>query len=70
MEKVDLAIIGGTGVYRADMLENSKDITVTTEYGEVSLMTGEYKGRRVAFLARHGKGHTAVSYTHLRIASH
>ncbi|MFY9376891.1 MAG: S-methyl-5'-thioadenosine phosphorylase, partial [Peptococcia bacterium] len=58
MEKVDLAIIGGTGVYRADMLENSKDITVTTEYGEVSLMTGEYKGRRVAFLARHGKGHT------------
>lgn len=58
MEKVDLAIIGGTGVYRADMLEKSQDITVATEYGDVDLVTGEYKGRRVAFLARHGKGHT------------
>lgn len=58
MEHLDLAIIGGTGVYRADMLANSKDITVATEFGDVTLMAGEYKGRRVAFLARHGKGHT------------
>jgi len=58
MERVDMAIIGGTGVYRADMLENSRDVTVETDYGQVGLMVGEYKGRKVAFLARHGKGHT------------
>jgi len=58
MVQVDLAIIGGTGVYRADMLERTKEVDVETPYGKVGLLTGEYKGRRVAFLARHGKGHT------------
>jgi len=58
MERVDLAIIGGTGVYRADMLENTQELEVSTKYGNVGLLTGEYKGRKVAFLARHGKGHT------------
>lgn len=58
MTQVDLAIIGGTGVYRADMLEKTQRTDITTPYGDVSLLTGEYKGRRVAFLARHGQGHT------------
>lgn len=58
MVQVDLAIIGGTGVYRADMLERTKKIDVETAYGTVNLLTGEYKGRRVAFLARHGAGHS------------
>lgn len=58
MLQVDLAIIGGTGVYRADMLERTKEVEIETTYGRVGLLTGEYKGRRVAFLARHGKGHT------------
>lgn len=58
MVQVDVAIIGGTGVYRADMLERTKTIDVETVYGRVNLLTGEYKGRRVAFLARHGQGHT------------
>lgn len=58
MEHVDLAIIGGTGVYKAEMLENSKEFEVNTEYGKASLLLGQFRGRKVAFLARHGKGHT------------
>lgn len=58
MLQVDLAVIGGTGVYRADMLEKAKEVDVETSYGKVSLLTGQYKGRNVAFLARHGKGHS------------
>lgn len=58
MIQVDLAVIGGTGVYRADMLEKTKEIDIETSYGKVSLLTGQYKGRSVAFLARHGKGHS------------
>lgn len=58
MIRADLAVIGGTGVYKADMLVNTRDVEIETRYGKVSLMLGEYKGRQVAFLARHGKGHS------------
>ena len=58
MAKIDLAVIGGTGVYRADMLDKIKEMDIETAYGKVSVLTGEYKGRKVAFLARHGRGHS------------
>lgn len=58
MLKVDLAVIGGTGVYKADMLEQVKEVEVETPYGKANLLAGLYKGRSVAFLARHGKGHS------------
>jgi 5'-methylthioadenosine phosphorylase len=58
MEKCELAVIGGTGVYRADMLSDIKEIQVETAYGEVALLSGVCHGRRVAFLTRHGKGHS------------
>jgi 5'-methylthioadenosine phosphorylase len=58
MLQVELAVIGGTGVYRADMLKNAQEVDVETRYGKVNLLIGEYKGRKVAFLARHGKGHS------------
>lgn len=58
MNQMDLAVIGGTGVYRADMLEKVKEVEIETTFGKVNLLTGVYKGRNVAFLARHGKGHT------------
>jgi len=58
MIQAEFAVIGGTGVYRADMLERAKEVDIETTYGRVSLLTGEYKGRKVAFLARHGKGHS------------
>lgn len=58
MEKIQLAVIGGTGVYRAEMLSERKEIKVDTPFGEVPLMVGKIKGRSVAFLTRHGAGHT------------
>ncbi|MCR4442357.1 MAG: S-methyl-5'-thioadenosine phosphorylase [Peptococcaceae bacterium] len=58
MARADLAVIGGTGVYRADMLEKTMEIEVETSYGRVNLLKGSLKGREIAFLARHGKGHT------------
>lgn len=58
MAKADLAVIGGTGVYKAEMLENVQRLGLETRYGKVNLLLGTYQGRRVAFLARHGKGHS------------
>ncbi|MBU7031786.1 MAG: S-methyl-5'-thioadenosine phosphorylase [Theionarchaea archaeon] len=53
-----IAIIGGSGVYDPEMLSNICDIKVDTEFGSVSLKSGEFKGKKVFFLARHGGGHT------------
>ncbi|MEM2856119.1 MAG: S-methyl-5'-thioadenosine phosphorylase [Candidatus Nitrosocaldaceae archaeon] len=55
----EIAIIGGTGVYDQDMLEDTKEVKVYTPYGDTSDMItiGYYKDRRIAFLPRHGKEH-------------
>lgn len=53
MEK---AIIGGTGVYDAG--EDSFSKTVDTPYGSVNIDIVKLQGEEIAFLARHGKGHS------------
>lgn len=53
-----IAIIGGTGFYEPGILENEKDVIVSTPYGNVSLKTGYYHEREVVFLPRHGGNHT------------
>lgn len=53
-----VAIIGGTGVYDPAILTNTREIKVETPYGEVRPTVGEYNGVEVAFLPRHGAGHT------------
>ncbi len=55
-----IGIIGGSGLYKIDELENSKDIEVNTKYGTPSslLKVGTIKGIEVAFIARHGREHT------------
>jgi len=58
MFKAELAVIGGTGVYRAEMLKNIQEVEVETSYGKVNLLLGTCEDRQVAFLTRHGKGHT------------
>ena len=58
MAKADLAVIGGTGVYQISMLEKPQQLGLETRYGRVDLLVGDYQGRRVAFLARHGRGHS------------
>lgn len=53
-----LAIIGGTGVYDPDLLSNISDISVSTPYGDITVKSGDYKGKKVVFMNRHGAGHS------------
>jgi 5'-methylthioadenosine phosphorylase len=55
-----LAIIGGSGLTRLSTLAVAHREVVRTPYGEPSsaLIYGQLAGRDVAFLARHGHGHT------------
>jgi len=58
MPDCKVAIIGGTGVYTQDMLENENEITVETRYGKVNMTRGDYEGQTIYFMARHGGGHS------------
>ena len=58
--KAEIGVIGGTGVYSEDMLEDTKIMHIKTPYGKPSseIRVGSFKGRRVAFLFRHGPSHS------------
>src|SRR5277367_1766077 len=55
----EIGIIGGSGLYAMPGLTNTKEIRVKTPFGDPSdaIVTGILEGKRVAFLARHGRGH-------------
>jgi len=57
--QVEIAIIGGSGLYNIPELKNVNEYKVYTPYGEPSdkVVVGELGGRRIAFLPRHGRGH-------------
>ena len=59
-QPIDLAIIGGTGVYRLATLADVESQLPETRYGLPSgpMRIGMLAGKRVAFLARHGEGHS------------
>lgn len=59
-ESIELAIIGGTGLYRLADLQDVEAHQPVTHYGALSgpVRVGTLDGRRVAFLARHGEGHS------------
>src|SRR5467141_3214543 len=54
-----VGIIGGSGLYSMNGLTNAREIRVRTPFGEPSdaIVLGTLEGKRVAFLARHGRGH-------------
>src|SRR6266403_281692 len=56
---VQIGIIGGSGLYDMAELADRDDAVITTPFGDPSgpYITGTLRGRRVAFLARHGRGH-------------
>ncbi len=60
MHGIDLALIGGTGLYRLPGFEQVERHAVDTPYGAPSdaLVVGRLGSQRVAFLARHGESHT------------
>ena len=57
--QAEIGIIGGSGFYRMRGLDDISEAPVDTPYGPPSdaVLVGTLRGRRVAFLARHGRGH-------------
>lgn len=58
--QAEIGIIGGTGLYDPKLLKNIQEVEVNTPFGAPSdvFILGELSGRKVAFLARHGRKHT------------
>ncbi len=54
-----IGVIGGSGVYEIDGLENTRWEKVSSPFGEPSdeLLMGELNGQKMIFLPRHGRGH-------------
>jgi 5'-methylthioadenosine phosphorylase len=59
LQKAEIGIIGGSGLYGMPGLTAVREERVETPFGAPSevFVLGELEGRKVAFLARHGKGH-------------
>ncbi|MEO8405573.1 MAG: S-methyl-5'-thioadenosine phosphorylase [Chitinophagaceae bacterium] len=57
--KAVLGIIGGSGLYDIDGLQNKRWVTITSPFGEPSddLLFGELDGLELVFVPRHGRGH-------------
>jgi 5'-methylthioadenosine phosphorylase len=67
-DAVRIGIIGGSGLYNMPGLANAREVRVKTPFGDPSdaLVVGTLEGKRVAFLARHARGHrflpTEINY--------
>jgi 5'-methylthioadenosine phosphorylase len=57
--QAEIGIIGGSGLYAMKGLTNMREVRVKTPFGDPSdaIVLGTLEGKRVAFLARHGRGH-------------
>lgn len=57
--RAEVAVIGGSGLYEMEDLEQVREVRVSTPFGRPSdaVILGTLSGRRVAFLPRHGRGH-------------
>lgn len=68
MDTVKIGVIGGSGLYAMPELADVETTSVDTPFGKPSadIVIGTLRGKRVAFLPRHGKGHlytpTTVPY--------
>ena len=59
MAQAEIGIIGGSGLYSMPGLENIHEVPLDTPFGAPSdpYVLGTLAGKKVAFLARHGRGH-------------
>ena len=59
MPEAEIGIIGGSGLYHMPGVENVQEVYLETPFGQPSeaYVLGSLEGRKVAFLARHGRGH-------------
>lgn len=55
---IKTAIIGGTGVYDPQLLDDIEEIVQDTKYGSVKVMVGKFEGHEVGFIPRHGSNHS------------
>jgi 5'-methylthioadenosine phosphorylase len=57
--QAEIGIIGGSGLYSMNGLTKTREVQLKTPFGEPSdaIVLGMLEGKRVAFLARHGRGH-------------
>ncbi|MBV5260746.1 S-methyl-5'-thioadenosine phosphorylase [Synechococcus moorigangaii CMS01] len=59
MADIKIGIIGGSGLYKMEALQDVKEISIETPFGKPSdsLITGTLDGSPVVFLPRHGRNH-------------
>ena len=64
MSRADIGIIGGSGLYEMEGLEAAAEVAVETPFGTPSdsFVLGALEGKRVAFLARHARGHRVLPH--------
>jgi 5'-methylthioadenosine phosphorylase len=65
MEHVTIGVIGGSGLYAMPEITDLRVYDIDTPFGKPSapLVVGTLRGKRVAFLPRHGKGHVFTPST-------
>jgi len=59
MAQAEIGVIGGSGLYEIEGLEEVEGVEIETPFGRPSdeYIVGKLRGRKVAFLPRHGRGH-------------
>ena len=59
MRQAEIGVIGGSGLYAMSELEDKEEVQIETPFGSPSetYVVGVLSGKRVAFLARHGRNH-------------
>lgn len=57
-----VAIIGGSGLEKADFIDGRKKFKVNTPFGSAEVVSGKFLGAEVLFLARHGAGHSIAPH--------
>jgi 5'-methylthioadenosine phosphorylase len=62
LPQAEIGIIGGSGLYSMPGLTKTKEVKLTTPFGKPSdpYVLGRLEDRAVAFLARHGRGHSIL----------
>jgi len=62
LPQVDIGLLGGTGLYEIEGMDVLEQVDLDTPFGRpsASYIIGELEGKKVAFLTRHGLGHTLM----------
>ena len=57
-----IGIIGGTGIYSPEAMKDFETKVIETPYGKALCSLGTMAGNQVAFITRHGAGHTVAPH--------